>query len=88
MKKTNASAYDVFSELCREAEEEMSPSVLEAVRQLGEATPFELSGELFPHIKDFSIMLGVSEVVGHLDLLEDEGQLIRSSDRPSRYTAT
>lgn len=33
MKKTNASAYDVFSELCREAEEEMSPSVLEAVRQ-------------------------------------------------------
>ena len=62
--------------------------ILDVLRRLGDATPYELSGELFPDIKDFSIMLGVSEVVGHLDLLEDEGRLVRSSQRPSRYTAT
>jgi lysophospholipase L1-like esterase len=33
LKKTNAPAYDVFAELCRESEEEMSPSMLEAVRE-------------------------------------------------------
>ena len=59
--------------------------ILEIVRRLGEATPYELSGELFPHIRDFSIMLGVSEVVGHLDLLEDEGRLVRSETAPHRY---
>ena len=33
MKKTNASAYDVFAELCRDAETEMPPAVLEAARE-------------------------------------------------------
>ena len=33
MKKTNGPAHDVFSELCREAEAEMSPSVLEVARE-------------------------------------------------------
>ena len=33
MKKTNAPAYDVFAELCRDAEEEMSPAVLEVARE-------------------------------------------------------
>ena len=33
MKKTNGPAYDVFSELCREAEEAMPPAVLAAARE-------------------------------------------------------
>jgi tetratricopeptide (TPR) repeat protein len=33
MKKTNAQAYDVYAELCRDAEAEMSPSVLEVARE-------------------------------------------------------
>jgi tetratricopeptide (TPR) repeat protein len=33
MKKTNGPAYDVFAELCREAEVEMSPPVLEVARE-------------------------------------------------------
>jgi len=33
MKKTNGPAYDVFAELCREAEAEMPPPVLEVARQ-------------------------------------------------------
>lgn len=60
--------------------------ILEMIRRLGEATPYELTGELFPHIRDFSVMLGVSEVVGHLDLLEDDGKLVRRG-HPHRYAA-
>jgi glyoxylase-like metal-dependent hydrolase (beta-lactamase superfamily II) len=59
--------------------------ILEIVIRLGDATPYELSNELFPHIKDFSIMLGVSEVLGHLDILEDDGRLIRDGRVPQRY---
>ena len=33
MKKTNTPAFDVFAELCREAEEEMTPEVLAAARE-------------------------------------------------------
>ena len=33
MKKTNVRAYDIFAELCREAEEEMTPPVLKAARE-------------------------------------------------------
>jgi glyoxylase-like metal-dependent hydrolase (beta-lactamase superfamily II) len=61
--------------------------ILEIVRRLGEVTPYDLSGELFPHIKDFAVMLGVSEVIGHLDILEDDGRLVRSLDVPHRYAA-
>ena len=70
----------------RHHHEHRASEILDVVRRLGEATPYELSGELFPHIRDFSIMLGVSEVVGHLDLLEDEGKLVRSDAQPQRYT--
>ena len=62
--------------------------ILQVIDRLGEATPYQLSGELFPHIQDFSIMLGVSEVVGHLDLLEDDGRLVRSDGPPHRYAPT
>ena len=59
--------------------------LLALIARLGDATPYELSGELFPHIADFAVMLGVSEVVGHLDLLEDDGRLVRGEEVPNRY---
>jgi len=61
--------------------------ILEIITRLGDATPYELSNEMFPHIRDFSIMLGVSEIVGHLDILEEHGRLTRTTDTPQRYTA-
>ena len=76
-----------LTEAMRHHHDLRADEILEVIRRLGDATPYELSGELFPHIKDFSIMLGVSEVVGHLDLLEDEGKLVRSDDQPHRYAA-
>ena len=60
--------------------------LLDVIARLGDATPYELSGELFPHIADFAVMLGVSEVVGHLDLLEDDGRLVRGAEVPNRYS--
>src|SRR3546814_5668362 len=63
-----------LTEAMRHHHDSRADEILEVIRRLGEATPYELSGELFPHIRDFSIMLGVSEVVGHLDLLEDDGK--------------
>jgi tetratricopeptide (TPR) repeat protein len=39
LKKTNAPVYDVFAELCRESEEEMSPSMLEAVQAWQKSGP-------------------------------------------------
>src|SRR3546814_2794087 len=74
------------TEAMRHHHDSRADEILEVIRRLGEATPYELSGELFPHIRDFSIMLGVSEVVGHLDLLEDDGKLVRRG-HPHRYTA-
>ena len=32
-------------------------------------------------------MFGVSEALGHLDLLEDDALLTRSADQPIRYCA-
>ena len=69
----------------RRNHERRADEVFEFIRRLGPATPFELSREMFPHIKDFSVILGVSEAVGHLDLLEDDGRLVRSTDVASRY---
>ena len=61
--------------------------ILALVDRLGDATPYELSGEMFPNIEDFAVMLGVSEVLGHLDLLEDDGRIVRTDHTPHRYTA-
>ena len=38
-------------------------------------TPFEICNILFPNLKSFDIFLGLSEVIGHLDVLEQEGRV-------------
>ncbi len=61
--------------------------ILRAVQAAGEPTPYELIGTIFPDITGFSIMLGISEIVGHLDLLEADGTVARSDTTPDRYRA-
>lgn len=75
----------MLTEATRRHHDVRANEILDVMDGLGEATPYELSRALFPDIEDFSIMLGVSEVVGHLDLLEDDGRLLRSSELPCRY---
>jgi glyoxylase-like metal-dependent hydrolase (beta-lactamase superfamily II) len=65
--------------------EDRCQEILDALDGAGDLTPYELAGQLFPHVRDFSVMLAVSEVVGHLDLLEDDGRVGRSSGSPGRY---
>ncbi len=49
-------------------------------------TAFELVNVLFPGLKSFDIFLGLSEVIGHLDVLEAEGRVRReSTDGLVRY---
>jgi len=43
----------------------------------GPKTAYDLSMALFPHLDGGSIFLGISEVIGHLDLLEDESRLVQ-----------
>lgn len=76
-----------LTDVMRRHHDSRADEILGVVQRLGAATPYELSGALFPHIRDFSIMLGVSEVVGHLDLLERDGRLVRSGHDPDRYEA-
>ena len=54
--------------------------VLELVRELGEPTPFDLATAMFPSLEGFGVMLGVSEAVGHLDLLVDDGVVLEHDD--------
>lgn len=61
--------------------------ILRAVRAAGEPTPFDLVADIFPDINGFSIMLGISEIVGHLDLLEADGTVARAEANPQRYSA-
>jgi glyoxylase-like metal-dependent hydrolase (beta-lactamase superfamily II) len=62
--------------------------VLEIVRTLGEPTAFDVAVAMFPKLQGFSHMLGVSEALGHLDLLEDDALVTRIADRPIRYRAS
>ena len=61
--------------------------ILQAISRTGESTPFDLVGALFPELTGFSIMLGISEIVGHLDLLERDGTVDVSHGPPHRYSA-
>jgi glyoxylase-like metal-dependent hydrolase (beta-lactamase superfamily II) len=62
--------------------------ILDIVRELNSPTAFELSSRLFPTIEGFSHMLGISEVIGHLDLLADTGTVGAVGDAPIRYVCT
>ena len=39
----------------------------------GEKTPFEIAMDLFPGVPPFEIFLGISEAVGHLEILKGKG---------------
>jgi len=41
----------------------------------GERTPFEIAMDLFPEIPPFEVFLGISEAVGHLEILKDKGMI-------------
>jgi len=64
---------------------ERAEEVLAIVGRLGRPSAFEAAGVLFPDQRDLGMLLGVSEVVGHLDLLVEEGVVEREDGQPDRY---
>ncbi|QYG94413.1 MBL fold metallo-hydrolase [Iamia sp. SCSIO 61187] len=62
--------------------------VLDIVRSCGQPTAFEVAIVMFPELEGFSRMLGVSEALGHLDLLEDDGMIMRVEGSPIRFRPT
>jgi glyoxylase-like metal-dependent hydrolase (beta-lactamase superfamily II) len=41
----------------------------------GEKTPFEIAMHLFPDVPPFELFLGISEAVGHLEILREKGMV-------------
>ena len=74
-----------LADAMRSHHRDRADDILRAVHATGEPTPFELVGQVFPDINGFSIMLGISEIVGHLDLLEADGTIARTDTTPHRY---
>lgn len=63
--------------------------MLEAHVRGGVETPYELTRLLFPTLKEAELFLGLSEVIGHLDVLEEEHRVVRGErERVWRYTGT
>lgn len=68
--------------------ERRADEILAHVVRLGEPTAYELSRVVFPHIDGFEILLSISEILGHVDLLVADGDLVIDRGRPTRYVAT
>jgi glyoxylase-like metal-dependent hydrolase (beta-lactamase superfamily II) len=52
-----------------------------------EKTPFEIAMDLFPGVPPFEIFLGISEVVGHLEILREKGKVsVKEKDGKDYYS--
>ena len=52
----------------------------------GEKTPFEIAMDLFPGVPPFEVFLGISEAVGHLEILKEKGMVrVRERDGKDYY---
>ncbi len=60
--------------------------ILAHIARLGEPTAYELSRVVFPRIEGFEILLSISEILGHVDLLVDQGRRRDRSRRPRPVT--
>ncbi len=53
--------------------------ILSVVTARGICSPFEIMQSLFLNLPDWQVLLGISEVIGHLELLEEEGLVRRAA---------
>jgi glyoxylase-like metal-dependent hydrolase (beta-lactamase superfamily II) len=52
----------------------------------GVQTPFQIMNELFPDLPGDELFLAISEIVGHLEILEEKGLAVRLEGTPIRFT--
>jgi glyoxylase-like metal-dependent hydrolase (beta-lactamase superfamily II) len=63
-------------------------SMVLSILSQGEMTAYEISKTVFPGTESFEVFLGVSEIVGHLRILVDEGKVVYRSEGGIDYYAT
>jgi len=51
--------------------------ILEFLKRDGTSTPYQLIKKLFPELKETEFFLGVSEIIGNLEVLEEKGLISR-----------
>lgn len=72
-------------ERTRAHHEQRADVLAEHITVLGAPTAYELSRAMFPHIDGFEVMLSISEVLGHIDLLIERGAVLQTGECPIRY---
>ncbi len=66
---------------------ERKERVISIVRKTGTCTPFEVMKELLGDLPDWQTLLGISEVIGHLEILEEEGLVRKQEDDRLYFSA-
>jgi DNA-binding transcriptional ArsR family regulator len=51
----------------------------------GEKTPYEIAMDLFPGVPPFGVFLGISEVLGHLEILKEKEMVKVTEKEGSDY---
>ncbi|WP_255151367.1 MBL fold metallo-hydrolase [Halorarius halobius] len=70
----------------RDHHHERKEHIADLIDERGTATAYDLMGELFPDLPATEVFPGMSEIIGHLDLLEDEGRVdVTETDGVRRY---
>jgi glyoxylase-like metal-dependent hydrolase (beta-lactamase superfamily II) len=49
--------------------------LIRSILSRGEKTPYEIAMDLFPGVPPFEVFLGISEAVGHLEILREKGMV-------------
>lgn len=77
----------LWTQRVRRHHERRAREVLDLIARHPGQTAWELAQLMFPDLDGFSIMLGVSEAVGHLDLLARDGRALNDGATPERWFA-
>ena len=80
---------DVLAHRFRDHHADRCSTVRAVVAELGRPTPFEVAERLLWRAEGGRLLRGVAEVVGHLDVLERDGDVVAEAERAVlRYRAT
>ena len=76
------SGVDVLARRLRAHHADRCTTVREIVAEMGRPTPFDVAQRLLWQADGSRLLRGVADVVGHLDLLERDGDLVVDADGP------
>ena len=74
---------DIIEKIQKHHRERMG--LILSVLSKGRTTPYEIAMELFPGVPPFQVFLGISEVLGHIQILKEEGKVNAHEERNKDY---